>query len=74
MTSSLPVSFVRLALSPDEAGGGPLAEYLQTSPDEREIPLASLAPELTTYMREDIGEIERAAEELEAYFRNHPLS
>jgi hypothetical protein len=62
-----------LALTPDEAGDGALADYLKTPARDSEISLAALAGELAKYMPEDITEIERAARELEAYWEEHPL-
>lgn len=64
-----------LALSPEKDGGsGPLAKYLKEGAGETDVPLASLAAEFTKYMKEDIGEIERAMNELEEYWRENPFS
>ena len=63
-----------LALTPEAAGGGVLADYLKTPAPGSEIALASLAGELTQYLKEEITEIERADRELEAYWEEHPFS
>ena len=57
-----------LALTPEEAGNSVLADYLKADAQDSEISLTALAGELTQYMREDITEIERAAQELEEYW------
>ena len=62
-----------LALTPEEAGGGVLADYLKADAQGSEISLAALAGELTRYMPEDITEIERAAQELEVYWGERPF-
>ncbi|MGC1953223.1 MAG: hypothetical protein WA970_11780 [Gammaproteobacteria bacterium] len=63
-----------LALTPEAAGSGVLTDYLKTDAEDSEIALASLAGELTQYMPEDITEIERAARELEEYWREGSFS
>ncbi|MGC1953298.1 MAG: hypothetical protein WA970_12175 [Gammaproteobacteria bacterium] len=63
-----------LALSPEEDGGGQLAKYLKEGAGGTDVSLASLAAEFTKYMKEDIGEIERAMNELEEYWRENGFS